>query len=212
MVAAWGLPRQRVGLEADGTLVVVVRHTTLRGEGLLLLGDAREDDRGGDPRRWWSVPNVVDALDQKSYLNVNGHYLVVRHEGGDHGLHKANRPGETLNALVDRRRVTDDTLVGGGDTTALDGGGGENGCGGQVGLTDWYGAIAVTDCPTTARGSHRGHATTLHLVLLVSDVVVDPNDVGNIGGNLNPSAERRHGDGEVVVDGWDDRMVGGCNI
>ena len=75
--------------------------------------------------------------------------------------------GNVRYAISDRRRVTDDTPVGGEYAATLYGGGGEGGGRGKVGLADGGDAITVPYGPTTARGAHRGRTPTLDLVLLV---------------------------------------------
>ena len=90
--------------------------------------------------------------------------------------------------------MTDDALVGGGDTAALDGGGGESGSRGEVGLANWGDIITEPNSPTTTVGAHRGRASALDLVLLVTNIWL-PNDTSNVGGNWDLSAESggRHG-------------------
>ena len=98
---------------------------------------------------------------------------------------------DALDATRHRRRVTDDALVSGGITATLDGGGGEEGGRGEMGLTDGCHTIAVTDSPSTTRGTHRGRTTALDCVLLVSGVRL-PNNLGDIRRDRDLSAERRH--------------------
>ncbi len=98
---------------------------------------------------------------------------------------------DALDATRDRRRVTDDALVSGGITATLDGGGGERGGRGEMGLADGGNTIAVPYGPSTTRGAHRGSTTALDCVLLVSGVRL-PNNLGHVGGDRDLSAERRH--------------------
>ena len=108
---------------------------------------------------------------------------------------------DACDAVGDRRRVTDGTLVSGGDTATLDGGGGEEGGGvrGKVGLANRGDAIAVSYGPSTTRGAHRGSTTALDCVLLVSGVRVDPNNLGDVGGNGDLSTHRGCVGGLVVL-------------
>jgi hypothetical protein len=73
-------------------------------------------------------------------------------------------------AVGDRRRVTDGTLVSGGNTATLDGSRGERGGRGEMGLADGGNTIAVSYGPSTTRSTHRGSTTALDCVLAVSGV------------------------------------------
>jgi hypothetical protein len=122
---------------------------------------------------------------------VDETYLIGRHCRADHAHKVGDGVVHGREALVDRRRVTVGAPVGGSHAATLDGSRGERGGRGEMGLTDWGGAIAVTDSPSTTRSTHRGRATALNSVLLVSGIRL-PNNTSDVGGNRDLCAERRH--------------------
>jgi hypothetical protein len=149
----------------------------------------------------WITHAALDVLEKESYPVVGATRLVGGHLVRDRRPNKVYRVDDARDALGDRRRVTDGTLVSGGNTATLDGGGGEErgGVRGEVGLADGCHAIAVTDSPSTTRGAHRGRTAALGRVLLVSGVRL-PNNLGNVGRDNDLGAERRHS--WVWLVGW----------
>jgi hypothetical protein len=147
----------------------------------------RRGVRGRRPR-----PYVLDVLVEDHYPVVHGPRLVERHIGRYRGPHQVDRGDDTCDPLVGRRYVEIGAPVGGGVPATLDGGCGESGGGVKMSLTHGCGAIADSYGPSTARGTHRGRAPALNLVLTVSSIVVDPNNIGDIGGDRDLGAGRRH--------------------
>jgi len=189
-VAARGLPNNHIILHADGALVL--DHLLLLGEGLVGDGGARVvgGDRGGvllrtRTTRLGSYP--LDVLEKESYPVVGTPRLVGGHLVRDRRPDKVYRIDDARDPLGDRRRVTDGALVGGGRAATLDGGGGESGSRGEVGLANWGDIITEPNSPTTTVGAHRGRTTALNCVLAVTDIWL-PNDTGNVCGNWDLSA------------------------
>ena len=207
VVAARGLPDHHVVLHTDGALVL--DQQGLVGEGLVGDGGARVvgGDREAEPGRRLG-PYPLDMEEEESYPVVGTPRLVGGHLVRDRRPDKGYRVDDAIDAVGDRRRVTDGTVVSGGITATLAGGGGQErgGVGGQVGLADRGVAIAKSYGPSATRSTHRGRATTLHMVLLVSGDI-DPNNTSDVGGDDDLGAERRHSGC-----GWFGCLVGASHI